>query len=53
MVKVISTEPIGNYKLRIVLSEGRAGTFDVTPYIDRVYSAMGNLVRLVRASELF
>jgi len=35
MVKVISAEPVGNYKLRIVLSDGRTGTFDVTPYIDR------------------
>lgn len=33
MVKVISAEPIENYKLRILLSNGRKGIFDVSPYL--------------------
>lgn len=35
MVKVISAEPIENYKLRIVLSNGKQGIFDVFPYLDK------------------
>jgi len=34
MVKVISVEPMGDYKLKIELSGGRKGVFDVSPYID-------------------
>ena len=35
MIKVISAEAIENYKLRISLSDGRKGIFDVIPYLDR------------------
>jgi hypothetical protein len=35
MVKVISVQPIENYKLRIVLSDNRKGIFDVSPYLDK------------------
>ena len=35
MVKVISVEPIEKYKLRIMLSNGEKGIFDVSPYLDR------------------
>ena len=35
MVKVISVEPMGDYKLKIELSNGRKGVFDVSPYIDK------------------
>lgn len=35
MVKVISVEPMGDYKLKIELSNGRKGIFDVSPYIDK------------------
>jgi len=35
MVKVISVEPIGNYRLRIELSNGKKGVFDVSSYIDK------------------
>jgi hypothetical protein len=35
MVKVISVEPMENYKLRITLSDNRKGMFDVSPYLDR------------------
>ncbi|MGD0230244.1 MAG: DUF2442 domain-containing protein [Syntrophorhabdales bacterium] len=35
MVKVISVEPMDNYKLTIELSNGRKGVFDVSPYIDK------------------
>ena len=35
MVKVISVEPIENYKLRILLSNGKKGIFDVSPYLDK------------------
>ena len=35
MVKVISAEPIENYKLRILLSNGKKGIFDVSPYLDK------------------
>ncbi len=35
MVKVISVEPMGDYKLKIELSNGRKGVFDVSPCIDK------------------
>ena len=35
MVKVISVDPLGNYKLKIELSNGRKGVFDVLPYVDK------------------
>ncbi len=35
MIKVISVEPMEGYKLRIQLSDGRIGVFDVSPYLDR------------------
>jgi hypothetical protein len=35
MAKVISVEPMGDYKLKIELSNGRKGVFDVSPYIDK------------------
>ena len=34
MIKVISVEPIEGYKLRLKLSDGRRGIFDVSPYLD-------------------
>jgi hypothetical protein len=34
MTKVVSVEPLDNYKLRIILSDGRKGIFDVAPYLD-------------------
>ena len=35
MVKVISVDPLGNYKLKIELSNGRKGVFDVSPYVGK------------------
>jgi hypothetical protein len=35
MVKVISAEPIENHKLIILLSNGKKGIFDVSPYLDK------------------
>ncbi len=35
MVKVITVEPIENYQLRILLSNGNRGIFDVSPYLDK------------------
>ncbi len=35
MLKVISVDAIGAYKLRIEFSNGRNGVFDVSPYIDK------------------
>ncbi|HBI24843.1 MAG TPA: DUF2442 domain-containing protein [Nitrospiraceae bacterium] len=35
MVKVISAEPAKGYKLRIRLSNGKNGLFDVSPYLDK------------------
>lgn len=34
-IKVLSVEPIYNYKLRIRLSNGKSGFFDVSPYLDK------------------
>ncbi len=34
MVTVVSVEPIENSKLRVTLSNGRKGIFDVLPYLD-------------------
>ncbi len=33
MIKVVAVEPIDNYRLKIRLSDGRQGLFDVTPYL--------------------
>ncbi len=35
MVKVISVDPMENLKLKIALSNGKRGVFDVSPYVDR------------------
>jgi len=35
MVKVISVDPMDNYKLEVELSNGKKGVFDVSPYIDK------------------
>jgi hypothetical protein len=35
MIKVISVDPIEDYKLGIEFSNGRKGIFDVSPYIDK------------------
>lgn len=34
MIKVLSVEPLENYKLRLILSDGRKGIFDVSPYLN-------------------
>jgi len=31
---VIEVEPLENYKLRVTLSDGRKGIFDVSPYLN-------------------
>jgi hypothetical protein len=35
MIRIISVDPIEDYKLRIEFSDGRKGVFDVSPYIDK------------------
>jgi len=35
MIKVISVEPMEGHKLRIHLSDGKRGIFDVSPYLDK------------------
>lgn len=35
MVKVISADHVADYKLKVVLSNGKQGIFDVAPYLDR------------------
>lgn len=35
MVKVISVEPVEQFKLKVVLSDGKKGLFDVSPYLER------------------
>jgi len=34
MIEVIAVEPLDNYKLRVTLSNGRKGIFDVFPYLN-------------------
>jgi hypothetical protein len=34
MIKVVAVESLDNYKLRVTLSDGRKGIFDVLPYLD-------------------
>lgn len=41
VITVVAVEPQENYKLRIKLSDGRTGIFDVSPYLD-----MGDLQEL-------
>ena len=31
---VVAVEPLENYKLKVTLSDGRKGIFDVSPYLD-------------------
>ena len=33
MLRVVSVEPLENYELRVALSNGRKGIFDVSPYL--------------------
>jgi hypothetical protein len=35
MVKVVNVIPIENYRLKILLSNGKEGVFDVNPYLDK------------------
>jgi hypothetical protein len=35
MNKIISVDPMEDYKLRIEFSNGRKGIFDVSPYIEK------------------
>lgn len=35
MVKVFSVAPVEGYRLAVRLSNGKAGTFDVSPYLDK------------------
>jgi hypothetical protein len=35
MLKVISANPMENHKLRVFLSNGKSGIFDVSPYLDK------------------
>lgn len=35
MIKVKAVEPLENYKLKITLSNGKKGIFDVAPYLNR------------------
>ncbi|MDQ7785579.1 MAG: DUF2442 domain-containing protein [Desulfomonilaceae bacterium] len=35
MIKVISVVAMDDYKLKVELSNGRKGVFDVSPYIDK------------------
>jgi hypothetical protein len=35
MIKIIAVEPIDNYSLRIELSNGKEGVFDVSPYLNK------------------
>lgn len=32
--KVVAVEPLQNYRLKVTLSDGRKGVFDVTPYLN-------------------
>lgn len=34
-ILVVSAEPINGYRLRIRLSNGKTGVFDVSPYLDK------------------
>jgi hypothetical protein len=35
IIDVTSVEPLENYKLKVSLSDGRRGIFDVSPYLDQ------------------
>ena len=35
MVKIISVDPMDDYKLKVELSDGRKGVSDVSPYVGR------------------
>jgi hypothetical protein len=35
MIKVISVEPMKDYLLKVKLSNGKCGIFDVKPYLDK------------------
>jgi hypothetical protein len=51
MIKVLSADPMKDYKLHIHLSNGETGVFDVSPYLDKgVFTELRdpNYFRLVK-----
>ena len=40
MVKVVTAEPIEGYRLKVLLSNGKQGTFDVTPYVKAAFGGV-------------
>ncbi|MGU9951580.1 MAG: DUF2442 domain-containing protein [Gammaproteobacteria bacterium WSBS_2016_MAG_OTU1] len=34
VISVVSVKPLENYRLQVALSNGKAGIFDVSPYLD-------------------
>ncbi len=34
MIRIVAVEPIENYQLKVTLSDGRQGIFDVKPYLE-------------------
>lgn len=47
LIHVIAVEPLDNYKLRVKLSDGRKGIFDMLPYLD------GEVFRELKNPEYF
>lgn len=53
-ISVVSVKPLPDYRLRVVLSDGRKGIFDVSPYLDKgVFRQLRDPAYFVRVKQVF
>ena len=54
MTKVLSVEPIDNYNLKILLSNGKKGLFNISPYLNKgVFQELKELQYFQRVKVAF
>ena len=53
-LKVVSVKPLENHRLRVALSNGREGIFDVSPYLDiGVFKQLKKPAYFAKVKKLF
>ena len=53
-LKVVSVKPLENYRLQVVMSNGKEGIFDVSPYLDiGVFKQLKDPAYFARVKKLF
>ena len=53
-LKVLSVKPLENHRLRVALSNGREGIFDVSPYLDiGVFKQLKKPAYFAKVKKLF